>query len=329
MFALLAASGCRVTDLALWGPANASSPFEVETIKAITYRSSPEAEVRRNQLDLFLPRGKKDCPVVVLVHGGAWIMGDNRCCGLYSSVGQFLASQGIVTVLPNYRLSPCVKHPEHIKDVARAVAWVHAHIGEYGGRPDQIFLLGHSAGGHLVSLLATDEQYLHEVGLAAKDLRGVMAVSGVYCIPPGSVSVKLGGQTPEAFGWDKMLPLRSSSPSSSFHLPGVPLNLDIFGPAFGPDAHDRAAASPINRVRPGLPPFLLFFAENDLPLLPGMAADFHQELVQHGCETQLLFVPERNHNSILFGAYTPSDPVAQAILEFITQHTAAESANRS
>src|SRR5262249_61341733 len=128
--------------------------------------------------DIFIPRGKKDCPVAVLVHGGAWIMGDNRCCGLYSSVGQLLASQGIVTVLPNYRLSPAVKHPEHIKDVARALAWVHAHIGEYGGRRDQVFLPGHSARGHLVSLPATGEQHLHEGALAGKDLAAVVSVNG-------------------------------------------------------------------------------------------------------------------------------------------------------
>lgn len=57
-------------------------------------------------------------------------MGDNRCSGLYSSVGEFLASRGIGAVMPNYRLAPWVKHPDHVQDVARALAWTHALVKE-------------------------------------------------------------------------------------------------------------------------------------------------------------------------------------------------------
>src|SRR5205085_8307946 len=133
--------------------------YPVERVQDVAYYNGPEADNHRHRLDLFLPKNKINCPVAILIHGGSWIMGDNRCCGLYSTVGEFLASQGIGAVLPNYRLSPGVKHPEHIKDLARAFAWTRRHIAEYGGRADQLFLMGHSAGGHLVSLLATDEQY--------------------------------------------------------------------------------------------------------------------------------------------------------------------------
>src|SRR5262249_23495909 len=155
-----------------------------------------------------IPKGKSGYPVVVLVHGGAWMMGDNRCCGLYSSVGKFLASRGVGAVLPNYRLSPGVRHPEHVKDIARAVAWTRAHIAEYGGRPDRLFLAGHSAGAHLVSLLATDETYLNAEGLRIADIKGVIAVSGVYRIPPGTLELSLGGITPAALRLDEIVPLR-------------------------------------------------------------------------------------------------------------------------
>src|SRR5439155_11237646 len=134
------------------------------------------ADSYRHRLDLFLPCGVKDYPVVVLVHGGAWVIGDNRCCGLYSSVGEFLARHGIGAVLPNYRLSPGVKHPEHVKDVARAFAWTRAHIREFGGRPDQLFLVGHSAVGNLVSFLAIEELFLRVVGVRSTELMVVVAV---------------------------------------------------------------------------------------------------------------------------------------------------------
>ncbi|HZU38899.1 MAG TPA: alpha/beta hydrolase, partial [Gemmataceae bacterium] len=144
---LLALSACRVTDMAIWSPTDrlGAEPCAVTVIRDIVYRPGPEKDEYRRRLDLYLPAGQHDFPVVVLVHGGCWLLGDNRCCGLYSSVGQFLASAGIGAVLPNYRLSPGVKHPAHIQDVAKAVAWTKQHIAEYGGRPAPLFLVGHSA----------------------------------------------------------------------------------------------------------------------------------------------------------------------------------------
>jgi acetyl esterase/lipase len=75
-------------------------------------------------------------------------------------------------------------HPEHIKDVARAFAWTKKNICSYGGRSDSVFVAGHSAGGHLVALLATDESYLRAQGCACTDIKGVIGISGVYDIPP-------------------------------------------------------------------------------------------------------------------------------------------------
>ncbi len=127
VLALLAVSACRVTNVPIWGPGRAADAvYEVQKICDVDYGPDVPGEAFRHQLDIFLPRGVKEFPVVVLVHGGAWMIGDNRCCGLYSSIGEFLAGHGIAAVLPNYRLSPNVKHPEHIKDVARAFAWTRA-----------------------------------------------------------------------------------------------------------------------------------------------------------------------------------------------------------
>ena len=98
-------------------------------------------------LDVFAPKRAADRPVVLFVHGGAWMFGDKNMLGLYRGVGRFFARHGAVAVCVNYRLVPFVKHPEQVKDVARAFAWVCAHVRDYGGDPDRIFLCGHSAGG--------------------------------------------------------------------------------------------------------------------------------------------------------------------------------------
>jgi acetyl esterase/lipase len=320
-------------DLPLWGPISpAPQPScPVTAIREIPYDKLGE-DPHRHCLDLFLPKDRVDCPVVILVHGGAWMSGDNCCCGLVSSVGDFLASQGLVAVLPNYRLSPDAKHPDHIQDLAQVFAWVNQHIEEYGGRPDQIFLVGHSAGGHLVSLLTTDEKYLNAVHHQTADIKGVVALSGVYRIPPGDFSVALGGASPTSFTLDEMLPVRGDggwSWSRCLGMSGIPLSLNVFGPAFGDDPKTRADASPINHVRPGLPPFLLVSAENDLPTLPIMAEEFHAALLEQGDECQLLKIKDRNHNSICFRAIQREDPVAHAILDFIREHLPATSPEKT
>jgi acetyl esterase/lipase len=158
----------------------AARKFEVEKVRDLAYYEGEGADKDKHKLDLYLPKGHKDFPVLFFVHGGAWMMGDRNYFGVYGALGTLFARHGIGTVVISYRLSPAVQHPEHIKDVARAFAWTHKNIGKYGGKPDHIFCCGHSAGGHLVSLLSTDESYLKAEGLSLKAVKGTAPISGVY-----------------------------------------------------------------------------------------------------------------------------------------------------
>lgn len=155
----------------------AQPPYKVKVIADLPYHDGAEADPAKQKLNLFLPEGLTDFPVVMFIHGGAWSSGDRR---LYFGLGQNFARNGIGAVLISYRLSPKVHHPAHIEDVARAFAWTHTHIGEYGGRPDEIFVTGQSAGGHLAALLATNDRYLRPFKLSAQSIKGVMPISGVY-----------------------------------------------------------------------------------------------------------------------------------------------------
>src|SRR5437667_2462874 len=109
--------------------------FEVRVVRDVTYRDlcpAEDAHRNKNKLDLYVPKGKKDFPVLFFVHGGAWTHGDkNLPFGLYRRFARFWAGHGVGTVVTNYRLSPAVTHPEHIKDVARAFAWTHQNIRKY------------------------------------------------------------------------------------------------------------------------------------------------------------------------------------------------------
>src|SRR5262249_19732160 len=102
----------------------------------------------------------------------------------------------------NYRLSPGVKHPEHVKDVARAFAWCKKNIAKHGGNADAVFACGHSAGAHLVALMAGDETYLKEHGLSSTSIRGVIPISGPMIVPARFM--------PRVFGTDEELVKKAS-----------------------------------------------------------------------------------------------------------------------
>jgi acetyl esterase/lipase len=110
---------------------------------------------KRNQLDIWaredLPRDGK-APVLLQVHGGAWIIGDKEQQA--TPLLAHMAERGWVCVAINYRLSPRSTWPDHIVDVKRAIAWIKANIADHGGDPDFVAITGGSAGGHLSSLAA-------------------------------------------------------------------------------------------------------------------------------------------------------------------------------
>ena len=134
-----------------------------------------------HRLDVYQPHGAGGTPVVFFVHGGAWIQGDKNI--YFELANTFAGFYGLTTVVVNYRLSApggAAQHPDHMHDVAAAFAWVVEHIAAHGGDPTRIFAFGQSAGGHLVSLLATDPQYLAAHGLSTSALAGVVTMSGTY-----------------------------------------------------------------------------------------------------------------------------------------------------
>jgi acetyl esterase/lipase len=120
-------------------------------------------------------------PVVVFLHGGSWRDGDREG---YRFVGQRLAQAGALVLVPDYRKAPGNAFPDFMYDTARAVAWARDNAGRLGGDPSKVFVMGHSAGAHIVALLATDARYLASVGMAPRDLAGVVALAGPYDFLP-------------------------------------------------------------------------------------------------------------------------------------------------
>jgi acetyl esterase/lipase len=149
----------------------------VEVQKDILYTEGDPADEGKHKLDLYLPKDQKNFPVLVFVHGGSWRSGDRSS---YPALGNRFAKLGIAVAVPSYRLMPKNPHPAQIEDVAAAFAWVYKNIPRYGGDSGRIYVAGHSAGGHLVALLALDDTYLKKYDVPMSAIRGVASISGVY-----------------------------------------------------------------------------------------------------------------------------------------------------
>jgi len=162
----------------LVAPTNAADiRTPIDTHTNLTYFTGDGADKYRHRLDLYVPKGKHDVPVMMFVHGGGFTVGIKD---QYAFVGQVFASYGIATAVISYRLSPKTTYPGHVQDVARAFAWLRAHAAEYGGKADKIVVSGHSAGATLVAMLGSDPTYLHDVGESLDHVAGVIPISGSF-----------------------------------------------------------------------------------------------------------------------------------------------------
>jgi arylformamidase len=155
-------------------------------------RDDPGQQVRRDisyaaqarelqTLDVYAPPGARGRPVVFWIHGGGWQTGDKSSV---QAKPRAFTDRGFVFVSTNYRLLPHVAMEDIVRDVARSIRWVHDHIAEYGGDPDRILVMGHSAGAQLAALVCIDDRYLKAEGLSLAILKGCVPVDGdTYDVP--------------------------------------------------------------------------------------------------------------------------------------------------
>lgn len=114
-------------------------------------------------LNIYHKKGDvKNQDVIIFIHGGSWSSGKKET---YWWLGRNFAKNNVVTATINYPLAPNATYKEMALASAKAVKWVKDSIANYGGNPDRIFLMGHSAGGHLAELINADPQYFESIGI--------------------------------------------------------------------------------------------------------------------------------------------------------------------
>ena len=126
----------------------------VKVARNINYAGN---DIDRNTLNVFYENdGIANKPVLVFIHGGSWSTGKKET---YWWLGRNFAKKGVVTVIINYPLAPNANYEKMASDCALAVQWTKTNIKDYQGSGDNIFLMGHSAGGHLAELINADPRY--------------------------------------------------------------------------------------------------------------------------------------------------------------------------
>lgn len=221
-------------------------------------------------------------PVVIFIHGGSWSHGT---AAEYAFVARNLAREGYVGVSAGYRLVPGGEYPAMLQDGAAAVRWVHENISRFGGDPDRIVLMGHSAGAYNAVMLALDRQWIERAGVPPGSLRGAIGLAGPYDF--------------------------------------LPLDSDSTRKAFG-QAADLASTQPLRRVAGDAPPLLLMTGEADTTVRPRNTRALARAMAAAGRSAETVFVPDMGHVGILLALSQPltgDRGVRRAIAAFLARHT--------
>ncbi len=210
----------------------------------------------RNLLDVYRPSDAAKAPILLFIHGGSWNNGDKND---YKFVGESFARAGYVTAVMSYRLAPLHRYPAYIQDAAQALKFVRDHAADYGGNPDQLYVMGHSAGAFNAAEVVDNARWLTEAGVPIKAVKAVVGVAGPY-------------------SYDyRTLPSASAFPVGS----------------------DPADVMPSFHVRKDAPPHLLLVAANDTVVEPANGDKMEAALKAAGVPVTKTVLPGLNHYTIV------------------------------
>ncbi|MGS0894501.1 alpha/beta hydrolase [Burkholderia stagnalis] len=261
---------------------------DVRVVRDLRY--GPHA---RQVLDVFAHRRAARRPVVLFVHGGAFVAGSrDRSTEIYSNVLHYFARFGCIGVNMEYRLAPDHPFPSGSVDVALALDWVREHIGELGGDPENIFLIGHSAGAAHVTTYSFDPLFDKE---RRSGIRGLIVVSG-------RVRADI----------DPMNP-----------------NAAKVAAYYGTDASAYAHRSPVAHAGRAAVPVMIAFAEYENPLIDVHCLELAYRVAAAARRApDVLRLPRHNHTSIIAHVNTTEDVLGERMRAFIESNRRARSSER-
>jgi acetyl esterase/lipase len=287
---LLAGAAAIVSLLWFW-PARRNYYFKRDQVRRqldVPYATGVTDPKR--QLDLYLPQiTNAPFPMVLFVHGGYWSPLDRRwmqpLLGAFGNVGVAFARQGVGAAVIGYRQYPSIQRgDDSLDDIASATRFVRDSCRAWGC--DRLFIVGHSAGGHLVSLLAMDDRILGRHGVDANAIAGFVSIDGVF-----DLKAALAAFTSEQSGIMRQL--------------------------FGPDDARLATYSTISYARPRHPRLLFMDSTGDVAVCRDAFHQMRARMAEVGSPAQFVELPGLGHNETIIGVGMDADPVMPQLLAFI------------
>lgn len=273
----------------------------VVTHRGVRYAESEGVAANLQSLDIYTAEAGKTGqaaaprPVMIMIHGGGWRTGDKANLSMTQYKVPHFVGNGYVYVSINYRLTARPgdpRHPAHVQDCAKAIAWVHDNIARYGGDPDRIFVMGHSAGAHLAALVSTDQRRLAAEGKTLGINKGVVCLDTAAYDIPRYISQLGGGR-----GMRR-----------------------LYENAFGTSEAAWKDPSPRHHVAAdkGIPP-MLFFHTGRRMAGEQLANELVQALRKAGTPAQAVHAPDRDHAGINRCIGQRGDPYTAVIMEFLAE----------
>jgi acetyl esterase/lipase len=261
---------------------------EVERRLDVPYAGGQANPKRR--LNLYLPRGATaPFPIVVFIHGGYWSPLDRRwlepLLGTFGNVGVAFARHGVAAAVVGYRQYPEIQHgDDSLDDIATAIRFVRDACPAWGCGP--VFVVGHSAGGHLSSLLALDGRILERHGVDANSIAGFVSFDGVF-------------------------ELATALPAFSTEQAAIMRKL------FGPGDAGLAAHSTVTYARSRHPRLLVLDTTGDATVCRTAFHDFETRLSRVGSPARFVELPGLGHNEAIVRIGMDDDPVLPTLLAFV------------
>lgn len=224
--------------------------------------------------------------VIIFIHGGSWSSGKKET---YWWLGRNLAKKNIVTAVINYPLAPSVTYKEMAAASAQAVKWVRDSIAKYGGNPNRIFLMGHSAGGHLAELINADPQYF-------KALRMPNPIKGVILN--------------DAFGLDMNQYLTEAEKDNYY---------TDFIRTFSSDSKTWQIGSPLFYVQEIDNPHLIFYGTKTYPAIKIQSKKLHKELESQNVPVTLQIIEGKKHVPMIAQMIWGSNKLYKSIVNFLAE----------
>ncbi|MBU1372099.1 MAG: alpha/beta hydrolase [Bacteroidetes bacterium] len=243
-----------------------------------------------NLLDIYhSDQFSKPQDVIVFIHGGSWNSGSKDT---YWFLGRNFARKGKIVVVINYQLSPEVQYDAMAYDCAKAVKWVKNHIQEYGGNPNQIFVMGHSAGGHLAALINQNPKYFNQAGIQNP-------IKGVILNDP--------------FGLNIYQYMKLQINTDDKYIPG-------FLKVFGADEEEWKNASPIFTVDQIQNPYQLFSGSKTYPSIQMQTPAFYKALKENHKSVSFEIINGKKHIGMITQMIFGCNKMYDKIIDFIDKH---------